>query len=517
MKFLVLLFSDSNEFQSQKIFPAGGGQKKSARERSMEWAAALEFEGAQKEVAVLEGKGWTSGRLINEISAAAKNAAADFVVYADASAAFLDLPLSKKLIQDHVEYKAEYTFADGYPAGFAPEIIDSGAAAIMASLCQSASAAEAQKPVCAQSVFNIIKGDVNSFEIETEIASVDYRLLRLDFLCASRQSALAAQALAEKLAAAGKQGLLELDGQSLGDKNVLEICKEAAAEIQVLKTVPAFYNVQIEGRAAGKFRFSPCEPKDERMPFEKFEALVKKISDFSGAATIGLSLFGEAALHPDFDKFVLCALQAGHKIFVEVDGGSLPEFIKGGAFERLNASALLDGEARSKIYFAVCLDAQSQETFSLFHQGSLQAALAAVQSLSAAFPQTYPQLVRVAENEGDLEAFYRFWSDKNSPSGGKIIVQKYDHFCGRLPQKKPADLSPLERTPCWHLRRDFDVLLDGSVPLCRDRFDSEILGNAFSDSLSEIWQKKNSLLGEHVQNKFNALCGNCDEWYTFNF
>lgn len=516
MKFIVLLFSDKNEFQDKKLFPSADGALKSAFERSMEWAKALSCDGAEKEISLLEGKGWTSGQLLENIAQAAKKAAADFVIYANAAAAFLDLPLSRKLIQDHVEYKAEYTFADGYPAGFAPEIIDSGAAAIMAELCKTVSAQAAQKPVSKDSVFDVIKGDVNSFEIETEIASEDYRLLRMDFTCSTTQGALASEALAKKVAAAGKQALLDLDTEKVGEENVLALCREAAVEPQVLKTVPAFYNVQIEGRLFSKSRFSPYEASESRMPFEKFQGLVQKITDFSGSAVVGLSLFGEAAMHPDFDKFFLCLAKAGHSVFVEIDGGCLPDFLQGAAYKNIRAS-LAGQETRGNFYFAVALDAASQEKFSLFHKGDLQKAADAVKELAADFPETYPQFTRVQDNEDELEAFYRFWSDKNSPSSGKIIVQKYDNFCGLLPDAKPADLSPLVREPCWHLRRDMDILLDGSVPLCRDRFSEEALGNAFDDSLRDVWLKKDSLLAEHIQKRYGGACGKCDEYYTFNF
>ena len=515
MKFLVLLLSDGNEFQEKKIFPCQGGGLKSAFERSAEWAAALEFEGAQKEVKTLQAKGWTSGDLMAAVASSVKEAGADFLVLANAAAAFLDLPLTKKLIQDHVEYKAEYTFADGYPAGFAPEIVDAGAAAIMAELCKTASAEAAKKPLSKDSVFDIIKGDVNSFEIETEIASADYRLLRMDFLCLNKQNALAAESLSKKLAASGKQSLLELDKKNLGEENVLAICKEAAAEVSVLKTVPAFYNVQIEGRACAKNSFSPYKSRDERMDFSSFEALVQKIKEFSGEAVVSRSLFGEAALHPDFDKFLIRARGAGLGVFVEIDGGLLPSFLGGGAYKNILAS--LDAEARKKVYFAVCLDAASQKTFGNFHQGSLEEAAAAVQKLSADFSETYPQFVRVKDNEDELEAFFRFWSDENSPSGGKIIVQKHDNFCGLLPDLKPADLAPLNRTPCWHLRRDMDILLDGSVPLCRDLFLKEPLGNAFSQELCDVWKKKDALLAEHIQERYGDSCGKCDEWHVFNF
>ena len=514
MKFLVLLYSDQNEFQSQKIFPSAQGQLKSAFDRSKEWADALVFDGFQKETVLLEGKGWTSGQLLENIVQAAKKAAADFVVFAHSSFAFLDLPLTKKLIQDHIDFKAEYTFADGYPCGFAPEILDAGAAAIMSELCKGPLAAQAQNPVTKESVFDIIKGDVNSFEIETEIASEDYRLLRLDFMCDTKIKALSAQRLAQKLADDGKQGLLELDQDKVGEENVLALCQEAAADLKVLKTVPAFYNVQIEGRVFAKETFTPYQAKEERMPYETFEALVKKIKEFSDKAVVSLSLFGEAALHPEFDKFVLCLLDAGLEAFIEIDGGYLPDFLQSQQYSRLKSSA---AKKQDKIYFAVLLDAASQKTFEAFHKGQLQNAADAIKVLAADFSQTYPQFVRVRQNEEELEAFYRFWSDKASPSAGKIIVQKYDHFCGRLPDLKTADLAPLVREPCWHLRRDMDILLDGSVPLCRELFDKESLGNAFGQDLSEIWQKKNSILAEHINKEYKGPCGNCDEYYTFNF
>ena len=211
-------------------------------------------------------------------------------------------------------------------------------------------------------------------------------------------------------------------------------------------------------------------------------------------------IFCFASLHPDFDKFALAALDKGLGVFVEIDGGLLPQFIRGGVFKSLVDS--VPKEKRERLCFAVCLDAASQTVFEEFHQGSLEEAAAAVRELSAAFPQTYPQFVRVQKNEEELEAFFRFWSDKNSPSGGKIIVQKYDHFCGLLPQEKTADLSPIERGPCWHLRRDMDILLDGSVPLCRDLFLEKPLGNVFSDGLADVWSKKDSFLAEQIKNEY---------------
>ena len=144
-------------------------------------------------------------------------------------------------------------------------------------------------------------------------------------------------------------------------------------------------------------------------------------------------------------------------------------------------------------------------------------ALNSVELLQKEFAgHVYPQFTRIKENESELESFYRFWSKKDSPSGGKLVIMKYDSFAGFLEDKKTADLSPLERNCCWHLRRDLCILADGSVPLCRARL-SEISGNAITGELSEIWVSRIKEVENHINKSYCECCRNCDEYYTFNF
>ena len=118
------------------------------------------------------------------------------------------------------------------------------------------------------------------------------------------------------------------------------------------------------------------------------------------------------------------------------------------------------------------------------------------------------------ENEDSLETFYRFWKEKNNE---KLIIQKYDWFAGYLEDKKTADLTPITRNPCWHLRRDFVILLNGDVSICREELLSGSQGNVFSESLESIWTKRKSFLENYVKGNLTSLCEKCDEYYTFNF
>ncbi|GHT71792.1 hypothetical protein FACS1894110_25400 [Spirochaetia bacterium] len=87
----------------------------------------------------------------------------------------------------------------------------------------------------------------------------------------------------------------------------------------------------------------------------------------------------------------------------------------------------------------------------------------------------------------------------------------------------------MQRQPCWHLMRDMPVLLDGTVPLCREDLSAlkgegqQILGNVFKNSLEAIWERGAQLYEKHCTKagvdgpKYPAFCAGCDEYYTYNF
>ena len=547
----IVLFSPESAAQFEKVFPSKNGEQ-SAFERSLAWAEMLARDFPSSKIAVfcfskneaavkdaltsrecfcLAEEGWNVSRLLEKMSALAKDSGETCIVYANAASAFLDAPLSKELIRLHTEYKAEYTFADGYPAGFAPEILDAGAASIICALCEKIAGEQGNAAVTKDSIFDVIKSDINSFEIETQIASYDYRLLRMNFLCDNQANFLSAKNLAKKLVEKNRAELLELDCQKVGEENVIAISDIAKECGEVLKTVPMFFNVHVNCSCKVPPPFSPYADFFEkrtgekicstqlRMPFEKFSALAKKMKDFSQDAVVSLSLFGEAALHPEIDSFVREIFQNGMTTFLEIDGAALKDFVEGESYKKI--LGFVPAENRKKVIFAIALDSFSDEKFAALHGGAnLQDAISAIKILASDFCETYAQFTRTTQNEDELENFFRAWSEKSSTTGGKIIIQKYDNFCAALPSIKSADLAPVEREPCWHLRRDMEILFDGSVPLCREVCafeDAEILGNVFESGLEEIWQKKNSVLQEHIQKKYGGRCGKCDEYYIFNF
>ena len=249
------------------------------------------------------------------------------------------------------------------------------------------------------------------------------------------------------------------------------------------------------------------------MSYERFSKLIDDIKSFSDDAVVALSLWGEPMYHPEVVRFIQKVLEyQSLSVLVETTGVNID-----GSFSAAVKAVVDAAPARTGNYPAVMwivsLDAVTQKTYETLHPGSLltlEQASTAAELLRKDFPNsTYVQMIRTEHKESELEPFFRSHENR--------IIQKYDYFCGKLPQFKPADLSPISRNECWHLRRDMQILGDGSVPLCKEYMFDSCVGNAFYEELESIWNKGVPLLESHIDKEYPDICRNCDEFYTCNF
>ena len=204
-------------------------------------------------------------------------------------------------------------------------------------------------------------------------------------------------------------------------------------------------------------------------------------------------------------------------VLVETDGILVTEKLASKIFE-ISKRAGKRKNGTDSVTWIVSIDSFSEDMYNkIFSNGNFNAAVNSILALNKFFPSSvYPQFTRMNENEDELEKFYRFWHSKESPSSGKVIIQKYNDFCNLLPSRKPADLSPLERNVCWHLKRDMTILCTGDVPLCRQFLFSSI-GNVFDEGVENIWKKHFDEVQNQFEKKYGEKCRDCDEYYTFNF
>jgi spiro-SPASM protein len=489
------------------------------------------FDGVKK-IALLASKGdfsflngvqieqrdsWTKKSLLEKT--AELQAGFDCAYFAFADCPFLDPALAGAIAGRHVRFTAEYSYADGRPYGLAPEVLSPGTAAILSKILGGDDG-----PVTRDVLFSVIQKDINAFDIETEISAVDLRCHRLNFCADSKRNILL---LNNFISAAG--------GKLPSSVDVEKIIAEKPA---VLRTLPAFYPVQVYGGCPQTCPVCPypvstdAAGRKDFMDTGRFESLLDKIIEFSGDAVIDLSLWGELSLHGEKMKLIEAVINRSDlALVIETSGiGWKTEELEKCA--ALCPAAAKDGGKRKNplppISWIVSLDTADAKRYQEIRGQGFAEAEACAKKLLSLFPRDcYVQAVRTSGSEDDTEKFYRYWKE-NAPvkdgGDGNIIIQKYDDFCGALEKKQASDISPVIRRPCWHIMRDMPVLTDGTVPLCREDLrvlkkgdKGNILGNVFDDSLESIWKKGEGFYLGHCEIKYEGLCAACDEYYTFNF
>ena len=518
MKTIVILFAGTaGEYAFSPVFDG-----KSASERALSWAekvpgadtvavlslpdqAPLHSLSAEKLSFkhIIQEK-WTVSLLLKTI--AEISCGFDAIVYGFIDAPFYSAEITAGLLETFKKYGAEYCFADGYPAGLAPEIIHHDTANILAGLAKDNATC-----VSRTSIFDVLKTDINAFEIETEIAPKDLRSLRVSLYCGTKRDALQCERLYSLM-------------QKSDEKDICSIIESSA---DVLRTLPSFYSVQIASACKGTCTFCPY-PKAyedrfsvnvaksaEFMSVEDFQKNINKISNFSNDAVVSLSLWGEALRHKDLAKLVEIVLAKPElSVLIETTGEDLtPE--TAGQIAKVVSGAAPRKNGQEPVNWIVDIDSADENMYQTLHgNNGFAKAVQAVEILLPLFPNAvYPQFLRMQENELHMEPFYRYWKEKC----GKAIIQKYDSFAERLVQRKVADLTPVHRNPCWHIRRDMSILINGDVPLCKEHMFDNICGNIFKDEIEDIWQKGFETFKCHMNHEYKGLCRNCDEYYTFNF
>jgi spiro-SPASM protein len=432
---------------------------------------------------------WSAAALLSAIGEAGAAGGDCFYVYGDCP--LLDVALARRMHENHRRYFAEYTFADGYPHGIAPEIIRVDSIPRIARLAK-----DSDRSVERDTLFTLIQRDINAFDIETEISPVDARLLRVRLHCDTERNTRLVKRF--------------IDAGARDEQSILSL---AVDHQELLRTLPAFFEVQITDGVSQEVSYSPypllfsgARERRGTMPADRFRDLVSRIGAFCDDAVISPSLWGEPALHPDISEIAAAVTdQANARLLIETSGiGWRP-----GALEEIAR------RTSGKVTWIVDLDAATPDLYKKLRGEGWAEAHATAERLIDLFPASVNvQAVRMQSNEDELEQFYATWKSTAS----HVIIQKYDWFCGVLPQLKVTDLSPIKRDPCWHLKRDMVVLIDGAVPMCKeDLACSSLLGNVFEEDLETIWERGQDVYLRHVRAEYPELCAKCDEYYTYNF
>ncbi len=433
---------------------------------------------------VREEETWSSEALLQAMQE--ESAEGDRILLVSGDEPLLQKSVTERVLSLQSRYRTEYTFADGYPEGVAPELLEAAILPVLRKLNE-----EHPEDPGRDFIFRIIQHDINAFDLETDIAPVDLRLLRASLTCDNRRNFLLCRRLLEK-----------------GIEEEPAILEGLPKERGLLRTLPAYFNVQVTNRQAQKVSYEPFYElqKDEPpayLELGRFEELVREIERFAPESVVSIGYRGEPGLHPDILGMVRSVEGSETlSLYLETSGVGWDE-------KALEALASLSLERTTII---VLLDSASETVYRELRGEGFTEAIGFANRMRQAHPdRCYVQATRLVEYQESLEEFYKAWKEDNP------IIQKYNHYCGELPDRRVTDLSPLERFPCWHLQRDVTVLLDGTVPRCQEDIHlRDVLGNLFEEGIETIWERGKGLFDSHTQGKYPDICGDCDEYYTYN-
>jgi len=391
-----------------------------------------------------------------------------------------------ELSEIHEKWQASFTFADGYPSGLYPEIINFEDISEMLKLAEN-------KPFDESfSFFTVLSRNINEFDIESIMVKEDIRQLRVELLCNNKGNALLCSRFISKR-----------------NCNADDLVKLILKNQNKLMTLPYYYQIQINSTCPQVCSYCPYSEFSEKshkyISSENFEEILKKISKFSSECHVSLSLWGEPALHPQILS-VLKVFEAYPQIIPVVEtsgiGWNSDLFIN------------LSKELLSRILWIVSVDSTNPETYRKLRGPGFDEAVKFAITMNS-LSRLYVQSVRMKSNNEELPGFLAFWEFRKI----NTIIQKYDSFAGKLPDLKIVDLQPVKRHACWHLRRELVIDLKGNVSMCREVFNdnSFILGNIYSDTPGDIWSKQQDLFSRQTAGHFSEICRRCDEYYTYNF
>lgn len=411
---------------------------------------------------------------------------ADHICKIQGESPFFDPSVADAMMRLHLEQHAEFTYSENLPTGLTCEII---AKELIASI------PDFDKETLP--ISQVVKANINQFDVELYYREPDIRDKRLSFLLSSPR-----------------------------DKRIMENLHRIAGAIPPYESLrelidrhpealfigPSYLEIELTGACDCNCVYcyrTYLSRTHGAMEFSLIERLIEQMREFCLPYTVCFGGSGEPLMHPRFYEMTALVRREPlvERVIIETNGIA--------AGDNYRAFLLEPG---APVITIVNLSARDAETYRAIHGADCYDTVHGnILALAETVPErVYVQIMKINETESFLDAFYDYWETHKVP----IILQKQNTYIGRIPDRRYSDLSPIERIPCWHLQRDLYIASDGSVGFCKQDIDaSHSIGNISSESLSAIWHKQREHFLRDYRREYPSApnCAACDEWYTFNF
>ncbi len=419
-------------------------------------------------------------------------------IFADLYSPFLEAELGKKFSEINNQEAAHYTYGEHFPRGITPQVLSKEAMTILRNV-----ASGNNLPFNDEAIFDLMGININNYDIEIEVSHIDFRHYRLDLKSRTFMQNAQIKKIIEKIK------------DPLQDINYDTLSKILVENHSIFRTVPAYIEIDLSQNCNLSCSFCPREAMSlgsvengKRMSMDDAVSLAAEIKKINPEAVISFSPYCEPMEHPDFEKILTAYINEGFKIVLETNG----------TFITQEKASVLSSFPDEKLIVIVSLDVLNKDDYIKYKKKDLfESVIDGIKTLMDLKKRNVLiQVLNMKELSETVDSFYDFWKDNQD----NILPRKYNSFSGQLPDKNAVDLSPLNRFPCWHIKRDMVIHYNGETGLCKQDINlSEKAGNVFNDNIETVWNKLADSYETHIKDKNGSfqLCKNCDEWYTYNF
>jgi len=286
--------------------------------------------------------------------------------------------------------------------------------------------------------------------------------------------------------------------------------------LNTLKEYEFPYDVLIETTAYCNLQCSMCPQKELKrkkgeISFPLFKKIVNELILEKWPTRLWLAIMGESLLLGDkIIEMISYAKSKGiQSINLNTNGTLLNEII---------ARKLLQ-TGLDHIYIG--LDAFTEKSYNLIRIGgnfnttikNINRLLKLKEDDKSFKTEIIIQIIRMNENENEIEDFIDFWTKRNA-----TVKIKNKGGWGKAISASNLTLSPnIKRYPCPVLIRECSILWDGTVIncSCSDFEGSFSAGNVIDQTIKEIWNNElKKRRAKHWSLDFShPLCTECKDWF----
>ena len=420
-----------------------------------------------------------------------------YVAFFDSIFPLWDIAETAILFDTFKTYNADYGYGENLPPGLAPVFFAPG-------VFEAQQLAGIKEEDLAIPMKSLIERNINKFHAEIHFAMPDLRLHRLDFSCLNSRSLVKTHRL------------LNLKNTPLRVYTQLE--NYVMKENDWLMSKPSYIELELISQCEFKCDFCPRQftnVQSSAIEEIHIEAIETFLNSSYSDTTICLGGLGEPLQHKDVLKIMQRLLSNKNlknliletnglyldKIFSLVDHGDFSKFTLIININSLKSYATMHGTG----------EAEKERVLSNLDEW--------VKNVNEKEPSLlkniHMQTLKMIENEEEIDELVNFADEK----GIVFLFQKYNRYIDLMPERRVSDMTPLERSFCWHLRRDIFIRANGEISFCKQDYNNNFSrGNLATSPLSEIFLSQaadfKKSFGDPPELQMN--CRSCDEYFTFN-